>query len=130
MGDVVRIVALGLVVSALLVFLRREQPAFGAQVAIVFVVIALAALLGPLRQVVLAFVELAREAEVRGVYLDLVLRAVAIAYIASLGAQLSRDAGEEAIGDVVELAGKVSILMLAVPVIAAILNALVGLLPG
>lgn len=130
MTDVMRIVGLGLVVSFLLVFLRKEVPAFGAQVAVAFVVVTLLILIGPLRQVVQSFVDLAEKAGVRTVYMALVLKAIAIAYITSIGAQLSRDVGENAVGDVVELTGKVFILILAVPVIAAILNALVDLLPG
>ncbi len=128
--DLARIVGLGIVVSVLLTFLRKEMSSIGAQVSIAFVVIALLFLIEPLQQVMDTFVTLSERAQVRGVYMALVLKAVGIAYIASIGAELSRDAGESAIGSAVELAGKVFIFLLAVPVIAAILDALVGLLPG
>src|SRR5690554_3259978 len=125
-----RVVGLGIVVSVLLTVIRKDVPPIGAQVAAAFVVTALLMLMEPLGGVVRAFAELASGAGVRTVYLALVLKAVAIAFITSVGAELSRDAGEAAIGSVVELTGKVFILLLAVPVIAAILDALVSLLPG
>ncbi len=125
-----RVVGLGIVVSVLLTVIRKDIPPIGAQVAAAFVVTALLMLMEPLAGVVRAFAELASGAGVRTVYLALVLKAVAIAFITSVGAELSRDAGEAAIGSVVELTGKVFILLLAVPVIAAILDALVSLLPG
>lgn len=130
MSDVVRVVGLGIVASVLLTLLRKDVPSLGVQVAAAFVVITLLMLMEPLGSVVRAFVDLANGAQVRGVYLALVLKAVAIAFVTSVGAELSRDAGEHAIGAVVELTGKVFILILAVPVIAAILDALVELLPG
>lgn len=130
MDELARIVGIGLVTSVLLAFLRKEMPPIAVQAAMAFVVLSLLFLMRPLSDVFHAFYRLAEGAEVRSVYLALVLRAIGIAYLTSIGASLCRDAGEEAIGSVVELAGKVFILLLAVPVIAAILEALVRLLPG
>lgn len=130
MGELAGIVAVAVALSAFLVHLRREMASIGTQVALAFVVVALTTLLGPLRQVIDAFWELARGAQVRPLYVSVVLKAVGIAYLASIGAELSRDAGEDAVAAVVELAGKVSILLLALPVVAAILDVLVRLLPG
>lgn len=130
MSEVARVVGLGIVVSVLLTLLRKEIPPLGVQVAAAFVGAALLMLMEPLGSVVRAFGELAAGAQIRTVYLALVMKAVAIAFVTSIGAELSRDAGEGAIGSIVELTGKVFILLLGVPVIAAILDALVGLLPG
>lgn len=130
MSEVARIAGIGIIFSVLLVYLRKESAPFGAQAAVAFVVLVLLILLQPIRQVIDAFTALAREAQVSSVYLALVLKAVAIAYITSFSAELSRDAGEDAIGAAVELAGKVFILILSVPVIAAIMDALIRLLPG
>lgn len=130
MGALAGVVAVAVAFSAFLVHLRREMASIGAQAALAFVIVALVTLLGPLRELVDAFWELARGAEVRPVYVSVVLKAVGIAYIASIGAELSRDAGEDAVGAVVELAGKISILLLALPVVASILDVLVRLLPS
>lgn len=130
MDELLRIAGIGLVTSVLLVFLRREAPPIGVQAAMAFAVLALLLLTRPLGDVFEAFRQLAEGAQVRPVYLHLVLRAIGIAYLTAIGASLCRDAGEEAIGAVVELAGKVFILLLALPVIAAILDALLRLLPA
>ena len=50
-----------------------------------------------------------------------------VPYIADLTAQLCRDAGESAVGGKVELAGKVIIFYLALPILSAILE-LIGTL--
>ena len=130
MLEVARVAGFAIVVSVLLAVLRKESPPFAAAAAVAFAGAALFLLLEPLANVARAFGELAAEAGVRTVYLALVMKAVGIAFVTAVGAELCRDAGEGAVGAVVELTGKVFILLLAVPVIAAILDALVGLLPG
>ena len=130
MNGIAAVVAAAVAISIFLVFLRREMAPIGAQVALAFVVVALASLVGPLRQLLDAFWELAREAGARTMYVSVVLKAIGIAYVASIGSALCKDAGEDAVAAVVELAGKVSILILALPVVAAILNVLVQLLPS
>ncbi|NLC37881.1 MAG: stage III sporulation protein AD, partial [Clostridia bacterium] len=51
------------------------------------------------------------------------------AYIAEFGAQVCRDAGETAIASRVEFAAKVLIIVLAIPIVVAILETIIRLLP-
>ena len=86
---------------------------------------------GPLPRlegVVAVFTEMAETANVSSIYLAPVLKAIAVAYITSFGVQLSREAGEETIATTIELAGKVVILLVAVPLIQAIFSTLLALL--
>jgi stage III sporulation protein AD len=47
-----------------------------------------------------------------------------------MGAQIVRDAGQESIASKIELAGKVLILVLAVPIIGIIIETVLKLLPA
>ena len=60
-------------------------------------------------------------------FFPVIFKVLAVAYIADLTAQLCRDAGESAVGGKVELAGKVIIFYLALPILSAILE-LIGTL--
>lgn len=130
MTDVLRIVGIALVFSVLLVILRKEAAPYGAQLAIGLVVVLLLSLLRPISQLIDALGSLAQGAGIRSVYLGIVLKAIGIAAMTSIGAELCRDAGEDAAGQVVELAGKVFIMLLALPVVTAIIDLVVRLLPG
>ena len=85
-------------------------------------------LLPTLAQVVTAFTALGSQAGVKQEYLALLLKVVALAYITELGAQLCRDAGQGATALKVELAGRLCILALALPVLSALVAAVSGLL--
>ena len=56
------------------------------------------------------------------VFFPVILKVLAAAYIPDFAAQLCKDAGESAIGSKVELAGKVMIFYLAMPILTAILE--------
>lgn len=60
----------------------------------------------------------------------ILLKVLAVAYIADFVAQVCKDAGEEAIGSKVELAGKIIIFYIAVPVMMSVLETLTKLLRG
>ena len=55
-------------------------------------------------------------------YLAVMLKVIGVAYLAQFASDLCRDAGEGAVAGKVELAGRVLILALCLPVFAAILE--------
>ena len=61
-------------------------------------------------------------------FFPVIIKVLAVAYITDFTAQLCRDSGENAIGSKVELAGKVMIFYLAMPVLSAILELISPLL--
>ncbi|MHB8157554.1 MAG: stage III sporulation protein AD, partial [Desulfocucumaceae bacterium] len=58
-----------------------------------------------------------------------ILKIVGIAYIADFGAQICRDAGEGAVASKIEFAAKIMVLVLAVPIVVAVLNSLLKIVP-
>ena len=61
-------------------------------------------------------------------FFPVMIKVLAVAYITDLTAQLCKDAGEGAIGSKVELAGKVIIFAVSMPVLTAILEMISSLL--
>ncbi len=74
--------------------------------------------------------ELAESANIHMVYLQTILKIIGIAYIAEFGSQIAKDAGQGAIASKIELAGKIFILVLAIPIIKAVIEMILALLPS
>ena len=72
---------------------------------------------------------MAKRAGIGEMYLIILLKIIGISYLVEFGAQVCRDAGEGAIASKVELAGKVMILVMAVPIIAFALDTILRLMP-
>ena len=62
------------------------------------------------------------------VYFKIVLKILAIAYLASFASEICKDAGASSLASKVEFAGKIFILSLAIPILMAVLNSILDIL--
>lgn len=126
--EILQIVGFGLVAAVLIVLLRQQKPEVALLISIAAGVIIFLFVLGKVGAVVNVLKDLAARANVNLMYLAAILKIVGIAYIADFGAQICRDAGEGALASKIEFAAKVLILVLAVPIIMAVLDTLMKFL--
>lgn len=82
-------------------------------------------------QVILAMIEqLASNANVNMLYVKTILKIIGIAYIAEFASHISKDAGFGAMAAKVELAGKILILAMAVPILMAMIETIIQMMPA
>ena len=62
------------------------------------------------------------------VYFKIVLKILAIAYLASFASEICKDAGASSLASKVEFAGKIFILSLAIPILMTVLNSILDIL--
>ncbi|PEJ57032.1 stage III sporulation protein AD [Bacillus sp. AFS017336] len=73
--------------------------------------------------------KLANQANIKNIYVETLLKIIGIAYIAEFGVQITKDAGQGAIASKIELGGKILILVLAVPILTALIETILSFLP-
>lgn len=130
MAIALRLVGIGLITAVLLTALGQfQQKGLQLAVRVAAVALVLSVLVAPLANVVGALDRLTAIAQIRGLYLGVLLKVLGIAYLTTIGASLTADLGETALAAKVELAGKLLILVLAVPVLSGIMALLLKLLP-
>lgn len=129
MDTIIQIVGLGLVGAVLALVLKQYKPELALPLSLVVGLIIFTFMLNKIIVIIQALEKLARQAEVDQIYLTTILKAIAIAYIAEFGAQICRDAGEKIIASKIEFAGKVMIMILGLPIMMAILESILQLLP-
>jgi stage III sporulation protein AD len=127
--EILQVVALGLVVAVFAVLLRQERPEMALVLALGFGVIVFLMVLNKLGTIITVFQDVTQRAQMDELYLATLLKILGIAYIAEFGAQVCRDSGEGTVANKIELAGKVLIMILALPIFVAILEAIMRLLP-
>ncbi|MDQ0197351.1 stage III sporulation protein AD [Neobacillus ginsengisoli] len=74
--------------------------------------------------------KLAVNANVNMVYVETILKIIGIAYIAEFAAQITKDAGQGAIASKIELAGKILILAMAIPILTVMIETIIKLIPS
>jgi len=72
--------------------------------------------------------QLSLKANIDFVYLNIVFKILGIAYLASFCSEICKDAGQGNLASKVEFAGKILILVLAIPILMAVLQAIVKIM--
>lgn len=127
--DVLHIVAIGLIATVLIVVVKSQRPELAVLLSVAAGIILFLLVLGKIGSILDIIRDLASRAGISMVYLGTILKIMGIAYIAEFGAQICRDAGEGAVATKIEFASKVLIMVLAVPIVVAVLQALLKLVP-
>jgi stage III sporulation protein AD len=127
--EAAQIVGFALIAAVLLVVVRQQRPELGLLLSLAAGVVIFLLVMGRIGTVVELLEQLADAARVDRLYLGTLLKIIGVSYIAEFGAQVCRDAGENSVGTRIELAAKVLIVVLAMPIVVAVLQSILRLLP-
>lgn len=127
--EIGQVVALGVIATIIILVIKEYRPDLARQLSIAAGVIILLFVLEYLRAVLNVITEVVLRADMNVVFLQTLFRIVGVAYIAEFGAQVCRDAGENAIAGKIELAGKIFILALAIPIIVSVMETILNFVP-
>ncbi len=112
-----------------IMLIKREHPQIAAACAMAAGAMLLLSLVESIRQVVDSMSDIAQAAGVGQEYLILALKLLGVSYACEFGAQICRDAGESSLAQKVELAGRVMLTAMAVPVMVSILSLVKDMMP-
>ena len=127
--DILQIIGLAIVATVIIAVLKVQRPEIAIQISIAAGIIVFAMILGKITAVIELLNSYADKVNIDTIYLSTLLKIIGIAYIAEFGAEVCKDAGEGAIASKVELAGKVVIIVLAVPIITSLLDLIISIMP-
>jgi stage III sporulation protein AD len=128
--EILQLVGVGLLATVLILVVREQKPVFAFLLAVFVGAAIFLELIGKIDRVVSVLEELADRSGVPSVYLRTMLKVIGVAYIAEFGAQIVRDAGLESVAGKIEFAGKMLILVMAVPIIGVMIETVLNLLPA
>lgn len=127
--EIAQIVGLALVTTVLLIILRQEKPVMAVLLSIVFSVVIFVFMMGKITAIINIIKELVNRAGINYFFLATVLKIMGVAYLGEFAASICSDAGEQAVARKVEFASKIIIAVLALPIIVAIIESLMDLMP-
>ncbi|MGI5879233.1 MAG: stage III sporulation protein AD [Syntrophomonadaceae bacterium] len=128
--EIAQIVGIALVTAIMLLILRQEKPVMAVVLSIVFSVVIFLFMIDKLTSIIEVMTELTRRAGINYFFLSTLLKILGVAYLGEFTASICNDAGEQAVAKKVEFATKIIIAVLALPIMVAILESLLELMPG
>ncbi|MDT8862520.1 stage III sporulation protein AD [Alkalihalobacillus sp. MEB130] len=128
--DIIQIVGLGLIATFLALVVKEQKPLFAFMLTVFVGILIFLFLIDEIVKIISMLEGIAEQANMNMMYLQTILKIIGIAYIAEFGAQIAKDAGQAAIASKIELAGKILILVMAIPILTAVIEMVLSLLPS
>ncbi|MBQ1236693.1 MAG: stage III sporulation protein AD [Oscillospiraceae bacterium] len=118
----IQFIGIGLIGMILAVLFRQHKPEYAPLISLAAGLAVVFLLLGQLEPIFSQMEEILQQAGIGTEYIAVLLKSLGICYITQLAADTCRDAGESAIASKMELAGKITVLTLAVPYFTGMLQ--------
>lgn len=127
--DILHIVALALLTTLIILLVKQYQPMLALMLSLFAGGFIFYSVIGDVEQVIGLITNLSAQIHMQDAYLTTIIKVIGIAYIAEFGIQIIKDAGEHALANKVEIGGKMAILVLAIPIMGAIIQTIINFLP-
>ncbi len=118
----IQIVALTVLAAMLALVLKNQRPELALQLGIAAGALILLLVIEQLAGVLGEIERIGAQFGLQGDQMLVVIKVIGMAYLAEFGVQICKDAGENALAGKVELAGKVMIIAVSIPVVTALLK--------
>ena len=126
--EIIKVVSFALAALFIFMHLGERKKELAVLVAIIAGAIIFLALIDKLSEIINFINTIADKANIDMVYIGIVLKILAIAYLSTFCSEICKDAGATSIASKVEFAGKILILALAIPILMAVLNSILQIL--
>lgn len=127
--DVMRVAGFSMASAAVVLLLRRMRPELGLAAALVSGVLLLGMALPMIGRITASITAMAEAGVVKSAYLTQLMKVAGVSLLMDFAAQTCQDAGEDGLAQKTELAGRVMLMLLALPAMQALLTQILALSP-
>ena len=127
--DIFKIIGVGIITAITALIVKQIKPEVSVIITISGGILMILMLVESLTNIFGVFSSIIEKSGLTAGLFSTVLKIVGIGYITEFSANLCNDAGVSSIADKILLAGKIIILVLALPIVSNIIDIISGLLP-
>ena len=117
-----KVIGFGIIAVSLVIILKNQRPEIALMCVVASSVIILLFVFDELKSVIDLINSLMQKSSIESTYIKIILKVIGISYIIEFGKDICKDAGESAIANKMEMAGKVIIVSLSIPVVASLID--------
>jgi stage III sporulation protein AD len=125
---ILKVISFVLVALFLYLFFKDKRSDLAILVMLAAGILVFIFCLTELSEIIRFLKDIAEKAGFDIVYLGIVLKILAIAYLASFAGEICKDAGASSLASKVEFSGKIFILILALPILRAVLDSILQIM--
>lgn len=125
--EVIKIVGVSIFAVIMIIILKNYRPEMALVLSIITGIGIMFYAISKMSSVINVLNDLVSKSGVNTDFLLIIIKVIGIAYIVEFGKNVCIDAGQSSIATKLEMAGKVVIVVLTIPLINSLVNVLVGL---
>ena len=122
MDNLFALVGLGIVAAIIAVVLKQHRPEFAMMVSVAAGALILGGVLVGMLPVINQIRQIFSTTAVPQQYVQILFQALGLCFVTQIACDACKDAGESAIGAKIELAGKISVLVISLPLFTQVLD--------
>lgn len=126
--DIIKIVAFAFAALFMFILFKDKRSDISTLISLSAGVIIFLVVITQLNDLIYFIKDIADKANIDMVYIGVVLKILAIAYLATFCSEICKDAGASSIASKVEFSAKILILTLAIPILMAVLQSILQIL--
>ncbi len=127
--EIIQIIGIGIIAAIFSVTIKQEKPELAVLISIAAGILIFFLIAERLPHIVGVFNDIVNKTQVDSIFISTLLKIIGIAYITEFGSQICKDMGENSIASKIELGGKVIIMILGLPILTALTETILGILP-
>lgn len=120
--SIFKIVGFGIIAVSLVIILKNQKPELALMCVLASSIIMLLFIFDELKAVIELLNRLIDNSSIDKNFLKIILKIVGISYIVEFGRNICNDAGESSIANKIEIAGKVIIVSLSIPIVTSLVE--------
>lgn len=125
--EVIKIVGVSIFAVIMIIILKNYRPEMALVLSIITGIGIMLYAISKMSSVINVLNDLVSKSGVNTDFLLIIIKVIGIAYIVEFGKNVCIDAGQSSIATKLEMAGKVVIVVLTIPLVSSLVNVLVGL---
>lgn len=127
--DIVKIIGVGFAALLIIIVLKQYKPEFAVYVSIIAGIIILFMLMDRLRGIINILNSFMNKTGTGIVFLKILLKITGITILTEFAVSICKDSGETAVASKIDLGGKIIIISISIPILTALLEMLIGIMP-
>ena len=127
--EIIQIIAIAFVGTFIAILIRQYKPEFSIYISIISGIIIFGIIIFKLNAVMELLKTFSHKFDVNSKFFLILIKITGIAYLSEFAVNICKDSGESAIASKVEMAGKIIIIAMSIPILSSLLDTLINILP-
>ena len=127
--DLTKMIVIGMATAIGVLLLKQVKPELAVIVGLVGTILIFIMVVSGLTQIINSINGIVNQTGMATQLFASILKIVGIGYLCEIAANICQEAGAKAVADMVILGGKIIIMVLAIPIIQALVDVVLGVLP-